>query len=273
MRQTIRALRIARWEEYQHYQTGRNPPWIKLHSRLLDDHEFSLLSPMAQLLGIKLMLAASRSDNHLPADCGWIGRQTAMLDPCAPVRELIEAGYLEPCGCDHCSELPEPDLLAASASVSLASHARARLLSSPSVSSISGEEGDGGRRVDEVEPMPEPLASESVAGMLGDLLPERAAGIKTLGDLWGARVRNPAFRKPIARSLQRAQINAFRRGVETFGLQPMIGLVVQAVASDWREFTDELIRDRLGGGKTATKSDRQRTEATAGIDPRKRRSP
>jgi len=67
----MKYIRIKDWEKHQHYK-DRNPPWIKLHTKLLMDYEFSQLSDASKLQLILLWLLASQTGNKIPADEGWI---------------------------------------------------------------------------------------------------------------------------------------------------------------------------------------------------------
>jgi hypothetical protein len=61
-------LRVKNWREFQHY-TNRRPPWIKLHTALLDDYEFQSLPLASRALAPMIWLLASRtSDGTVPAD-------------------------------------------------------------------------------------------------------------------------------------------------------------------------------------------------------------
>lgn len=60
-------IRIKNWDNFQHYR-DRNPPWIKLHRRLLDDREFfNLDGPCVKTLVLLWILAAETTDGQLPA--------------------------------------------------------------------------------------------------------------------------------------------------------------------------------------------------------------
>ena len=43
MRMSTRYFTVKNFEQFQHYK-DRNPPWIKLWTKLLDDYEFNELS-------------------------------------------------------------------------------------------------------------------------------------------------------------------------------------------------------------------------------------
>lgn len=51
-------IRPKKWEEYQHYK-HRNPPWIRLHKKLLDDFDFQCLHDASKVLALCLWLIAS----------------------------------------------------------------------------------------------------------------------------------------------------------------------------------------------------------------------
>lgn len=56
------------WREFQHYK-DRNPPWIRLHRKLLDDKDFHKLPVESRALAPMLWLLASESmDGQINAD-------------------------------------------------------------------------------------------------------------------------------------------------------------------------------------------------------------
>lgn len=61
-------IKIRNWDSFQHYK-NRNPPWIRLYARLLDDPELYELSDRAARILPLLWLIASRhnTDGSLPA--------------------------------------------------------------------------------------------------------------------------------------------------------------------------------------------------------------
>ena len=64
-------LRIKNWEEHQHYK-DRCPPWIKLHVKILNDREFSLLSRASKCLQMLLWILASETDGRIKNDINEI---------------------------------------------------------------------------------------------------------------------------------------------------------------------------------------------------------
>jgi len=59
-------FQIKNWKQFQHYLDGRPMRWVKLHTSLLDDCEFSALPEITQLQLIKLWLAAGEKAGALP---------------------------------------------------------------------------------------------------------------------------------------------------------------------------------------------------------------
>ncbi len=89
----MKYLCVRKWDEHQHYK-DRDPSWIKVYNRLLDDFDFLALSEVAQAQLLKLWLLASRTDNRIPYDLAFItskiGARTAV-----DIDGLIVAGWLE----------------------------------------------------------------------------------------------------------------------------------------------------------------------------------
>jgi len=92
----VEYLRIKNWEQYQHYKE-RNPPWIKLHNKILDCYEYGCLQDASKLLLLSLYLLASRTDNKIPNDMFWI-KSKAMLKGKVDIKPLIKHGFIEVIG-------------------------------------------------------------------------------------------------------------------------------------------------------------------------------
>ena len=60
-------LTIKNWDRHQHYK-DRCPPWIKLHVKLLNDREFSLLSRKSKCLLMLLWILAAENDGKIKND-------------------------------------------------------------------------------------------------------------------------------------------------------------------------------------------------------------
>jgi len=89
----VKYFRVRNWEKFQHYK-DRNPPWIKLHTELLDNYEFSRLQDASKLLAVCIWMLAARSDNKIPADPEWIkGRANLKGEP--DIEPLLDGGFIE----------------------------------------------------------------------------------------------------------------------------------------------------------------------------------
>lgn len=85
-------IEIVNWSEYQHY-TYRNPPWIKLHSKVLDNYEYGCLQDASKLLLISLWMLASKTDNRIPYDITWI-KAKAMIQSKIDLEPLKKASFI-----------------------------------------------------------------------------------------------------------------------------------------------------------------------------------
>ena len=90
-------LKVKNWEEYQHYK-DRNPPWIKLHVRILKDRKFISLSSASRGLLMQLWILASEHGGEIPYDLDEIQFQlrddTVTMDQ---LNVLIDKGFLKNC--------------------------------------------------------------------------------------------------------------------------------------------------------------------------------
>lgn len=88
----MRYIHIRNWEEYQHYK-NRDPVWIKLYHRLLDDYEYGCLQDASKLLLFSLYMLAARTGNKIPADLDWI-KSKAMIKGKVNLEELEATGFI-----------------------------------------------------------------------------------------------------------------------------------------------------------------------------------
>jgi len=83
-------IEIVNWSEYQHYK-DRCPPWIKLHSNLLNSQMWVMLDDASRLLAIALMVLASKHHNEIPASPDFI-KKVAHLKKC-DLKPLIDIDF------------------------------------------------------------------------------------------------------------------------------------------------------------------------------------
>lgn len=88
----MKFLSVKNLRKYQHYR-DRKPPWIKLHSSVLDDYAFACLPDASKAHAMLIWVLASQHDNKLPADAKWIGGKIAATDP-VDIDALEAAGFL-----------------------------------------------------------------------------------------------------------------------------------------------------------------------------------
>lgn len=89
----MRHFQVRNWSKFQHYK-NRNPPWIKLHTELLENYEFASLQDASKLLAMCIWMLAARSDNKIPADPDWI-KSKCNLKSKPDLSPLFDAGFIE----------------------------------------------------------------------------------------------------------------------------------------------------------------------------------
>lgn len=91
-------IEIVNWDKYQHYK-NRDPPWIKLYNAMLDDPDFMRLQDASRWLAVGLMLLASRTENQVPADGGWLQWRLRLSSP-PDLEPLVTIGFIRIHGTD-----------------------------------------------------------------------------------------------------------------------------------------------------------------------------
>jgi ribosomal protein L12E/L44/L45/RPP1/RPP2 len=84
---------VRNFERFQHYK-DRSPPWIKLYNELLDDYSFALLPDASKLHLVAIWLLASRSNNRIPHDSGWIAKRISATEA-VDLDLLLNRGFIE----------------------------------------------------------------------------------------------------------------------------------------------------------------------------------
>ena len=69
-------FRVTNWDQYQHYK-DRDPAWIKLYARLLDDYGFATLPDNSKWHLVGIFLLASKQGNRIPGDPRWVRKKIA----------------------------------------------------------------------------------------------------------------------------------------------------------------------------------------------------
>lgn len=102
--------KIRGWEDYQHYKY-RNPPWIRLHKKIMESHDWIVWDDASRLLAIALLMLASeehvpifRNTEHsfgnsicrsgyIPNDKIYIQKR-CRLDTSPDLKPLLDSGFL-----------------------------------------------------------------------------------------------------------------------------------------------------------------------------------
>ena len=85
-------IEVVGWVELQHYK-DRDPLWIKLHRKLLDNYEWSRLPDASKAHLIAIWLLAARHNNRIPADTEWIAKRISASER-IDLQVLIAHGFI-----------------------------------------------------------------------------------------------------------------------------------------------------------------------------------
>lgn len=85
-------IEVVGWADFQHYK-DRDPPWIKLHRKLLDNYGWACLQDASKAHLVGIWLLAARHHNRLPADPEWI-RQRIGANDTVNLQALMDAGFI-----------------------------------------------------------------------------------------------------------------------------------------------------------------------------------
>lgn len=95
MTSRIRWLRVRNWEHWQSYRKDRGPPpWIKLHRRLLQDMDWSMLSDSEKGHLVSIWILAADRDGLIPGDPRALQRVLG-LDAEPDLAKFKELGLIE----------------------------------------------------------------------------------------------------------------------------------------------------------------------------------
>ena len=86
-------IEVIGWGDFQHYK-DRDPPWIKLHRKVLDNYEFSRLQDASKAHLMGLWLLAARHHNQIPADPDWIAQRIGATSP-VDIETLVAKGFIK----------------------------------------------------------------------------------------------------------------------------------------------------------------------------------
>lgn len=86
---------VVNWEKHQHYKT-RRPPWIKLHTDVFQNYDFSRLQDASKLLAFAIWTVASKSvSGEFPYDIDYIKSVCSISSVTEEnLQELVNAGFI-----------------------------------------------------------------------------------------------------------------------------------------------------------------------------------
>ena len=88
-------LQVRNWEQWQSYRSDRSqPPWIKLHRRLILDPDFVMLGDSEKAHLMCIWIIAADRNGKVPGDASLI-RKIAGLDTDPDLDRLQALGFLE----------------------------------------------------------------------------------------------------------------------------------------------------------------------------------
>src|SRR4030042_687354 len=98
-------LKIKNWDRWQSYRKDRGqPPWIKIHRRLMRNPEWVSLSDSERGQLTSIWLLAADHDGSIPADSDTVKKLCFMSDE-LNINKLIDLGFIEsPCGHSGCQD-------------------------------------------------------------------------------------------------------------------------------------------------------------------------
>ena len=90
----IEYLQVKDYERFQHYK-DRDPPWIKLYVRILEDYAFGTLPDIQKAHLMLIWVLASKMDNKIPKDELFVRGRICATSP-VDLDALVAAGFLQP---------------------------------------------------------------------------------------------------------------------------------------------------------------------------------
>lgn len=93
------ALRVKNWDKWQSYRKDRGqPPWIKIHRRILRNPEWVSLSDAERGQLVSIWLLAADRDGELPGDAAII-QKLCFMNKAPNIKKFQELQFLENDGC------------------------------------------------------------------------------------------------------------------------------------------------------------------------------
>jgi len=211
-------FRVTNWDQYQHYK-DRDPTWIKLYARLLDDYGFATLPDNSKWHLVGIFLLASKQGNRIPGDPRWVRKKIAARTR-VDLEALRCAGFIEE---DASAALAETEQAAGPEKETESAERRGEFLSAGADATVD----DSFEEFWKAYPT-DPLMSKKKTRAEWERLPpaDRANAIRTV----------PAFRELCASRVNYRPVHAWRflaeRRFDGFAAAPPIDAAKIAEAKD-----------------------------------------
>lgn len=96
-----RYIWVNRWDEFQSFQEKRGkpwaPPWVKLHTKILDNPEFLDLTPETRMVLVGIWALFARTHGTLTKDTRRLSRQLSQRVTERQLESLNHAGFITFC--------------------------------------------------------------------------------------------------------------------------------------------------------------------------------
>lgn len=101
-------IEIPNWSEYQHYK-NRNPPWIKMHTRLLRNPKYLELTLSQRGLLHGLWLLYAKNDGIVRENLKWLSEELSQRVTSSSLKALNEAGFIRLSASKRASKVLAPE--------------------------------------------------------------------------------------------------------------------------------------------------------------------
>jgi hypothetical protein len=86
-------ITIPNWDDFQHYK-NREPSWIKVYTRLLDDDDYLNLTETQRCALHSIWMAFAKANGKLAADTRKLSNRFAMRVTKPTLIALVDAGFI-----------------------------------------------------------------------------------------------------------------------------------------------------------------------------------
>jgi hypothetical protein len=96
---------IPRWDEFQHYKNVDRPAWLKLYTKLLNNHAYTDLSLHQRGLLHGIWMEYAMSNRQLRGDTLTLTRRLGHRVSTRDIESLVHAGFITLCSRDAIEQI------------------------------------------------------------------------------------------------------------------------------------------------------------------------